>query len=60
MLLQLHCSTQGASIAYTMEQGEDVHWKLYTETLRLPKGETTIRTKAIRIGYKESDETPFS
>lgn len=56
LLLQLHCSTQGASIAYTMEQGEDVHWKLYTEPLRLPKGETTIRTKAIRIGYKESDE----
>lgn len=57
MLLQLHCSTQGASIAYTTtEQGEDVHWKLYTEPLRLPKGETTIRTKAIRIGYKESGE----
>ena len=56
LLLQLHCSTQGASIAYTMEQGEDVHWKLYTEPLRLEKGESTIRTKAIRIGYKESDE----
>ena len=55
-LLQLHCATQGASIAYTTEQGEDVHWKLYTEPLRLKKGETTIRTKAIRIGYKESDE----
>ena len=56
LLLQLHCSTQGASIAYTTEQGEDVRWKLYTEPLRLPKGETTVRTKAIRIGYKESDE----
>ena len=55
-LLQLHCSTHGASIAYTLEQGENAHWKLYTEPLRLPKGETTIRTKAIRIGYKESDE----
>ncbi len=56
LLLQLHCSTQGASIAYTMEQGEDVQWKLYTEPLRLPKGATTVRAKAIRIGYKESDE----
>ena len=56
LLLQLYCSTQGASIAYTTEQGEDVQWKLYTDPLRLPKGETTVRTKAIRIGYKESDE----
>ena len=56
LLLQLHCSTQGASIAYTIEQGEDVRWQLYTEPLRIPKGETCIRAKAIRIGYKESDE----
>ena len=56
LLLQLHCSTQGASIAYTTELGEDVHWQLYTEPLRLPKGKTTVRSKAIRIGYKESDE----
>ena len=54
LLLQLYCSTQGASIAYTTEQGEDVRWQLYTEPLRLPKGETVIRAKAIRIGYKES------
>ncbi|MCY4402297.1 MAG: sulfatase-like hydrolase/transferase [Candidatus Poribacteria bacterium] len=60
LLLQLHCSTQGASIAYTMEQGEDVHWKLYTEPLRIPKGKTTVRTKAIRIGYKESDENTLN
>ena len=56
LLLQLHCSTQGASIAYTTERGEDVQWQLYTEPLHLPKGETVIRAKAIRIGYKESDE----
>ncbi len=52
MLLHLHCSTQGASIAYTTDAG----WKLYTEPLRLPQGKHTIRTKAIRIGYKESTE----
>lgn len=56
LLLQLHCSTHGASIAYTTENGDDVTWQLYTEPLRLPKGETTVRTKAIRIGYKESEE----
>jgi len=43
-----------------MEQGEDVHWKLYTEPLRIPKGKTTVRTKAIRIGYKESDENTLN
>ncbi len=56
LLLQLYCSTQGASIAYTTEQDEDARWQLYTEPLRLPKGETVVRAKAIRIGYKESDE----
>ena len=56
LLVQLHCATQGASIAYTMEEGEDVHWKLYTEPIRLPQGTTTIRAKAIRIGYTESEE----
>jgi len=39
-----------------MEQGEDVHWKLYSEPIRLSPGEYTIRTKAIRIGYQESEE----
>ncbi len=56
VLLQLYCSTQGASIAYATEQGEDARWQLYTEPLRLPKGETVVSAKAIRIGYKESDE----
>ncbi len=60
LLLQLHCSTQGASIAYTTEQGEDAHWLLYSEPLRIPKGKTAIRTKAIRIGYEESDETSLT
>jgi hypothetical protein len=53
-LLQLHCATQGASIAYTFEEGAPVHWRLYTEPLRLPAGTSTLRAKAIRIGYKES------
>ena len=56
LVLQLHCSTQGASIAYTTEQGDDAHWRLYTDPLRLEKGETRVRAKAIRIGYRESEE----
>ncbi len=60
LLLQLHCSTQGASIAYTTEQGEDAHWSLYSEPLRIQKGKTTVRTKAIRIGYEESSENTLT
>ncbi len=56
LLLQLHCSTQGASITYTTEQGEDAHWRLYTEPLQLPTGKTPVRAKAIRIGYRDSEE----
>ncbi len=54
--LQLHCATQGASIAYTFEEGEDPHWLLYAQPLRLAQGTTRIRAKAIRIGYAESEE----
>jgi N-sulfoglucosamine sulfohydrolase len=57
LLIQIHCATQGASIAYTFEQGDDAHWHLYTDPLRLPVGETTLRAKAIRIGYRESKES---
>ncbi len=57
VLLQLHCATQGGSIAYTFEQGDDPHWLLYSEPLILPAGITTIRARAIRIGYRESRES---
>ena len=56
LLLQLHCVTQGASMAYTFESGGDVHWQLYSEPLRLPPGRTAVRARAIRIGYRESEE----
>lgn len=52
----LHCGTQGASIAYTTEEGEEPHWLLYCGPIRLQPGRTVLRTKAIRIGYKESEE----
>ena len=55
-IVQLHCATQGASIAYTTEANQQAQWQLYTEPLRLQEGTTTLRTKAIRIGYKESEE----
>lgn len=56
MLVQLYCATQGASIAYTLSGEDRARWQLYTEPLHLPVGETTLRAKAIRIGYRESSE----
>ena len=57
VLLQMHCATQGASIACTFDEGDDARWLLYSEPLRLPAGETTVRARAIRIGYEESRES---
>ncbi len=55
--VQLHCATQGASIAYTFGAGDSPRWQLYTQPLRLPPGRTELRARAIRIGYRESEET---
>jgi len=59
VVFQLHSPTQGASIAWTTESGpaDEVHWELYTSPLRLDPGTTTLRLRAIRLGYKESAET---
>jgi len=57
MLVHLHCTTQGASIAYTTESGENARWKLYTDPIRLFNSETIIRARASRIGYKHSGES---
>ncbi|MHC4884037.1 MAG: sulfatase-like hydrolase/transferase [Planctomycetota bacterium] len=57
VLLQMQSPTQGASIAYAFEGETDRPWRLYTEPIRLPVGTTQVRAKAIRIGYRESEET---
>ena len=57
VLVQIHCATQGASIAYTTGTGDKPHWLLYTGPLQLAHGETSLRSRAIRIGYRESNET---
>jgi len=56
MLVQLHCATQGASIAYTLDSGDKPRWRLYTKPLRLDPGTSSLRARAIRIGYQESRE----
>ena len=52
----IYVPTQGASIAYTTEEGAAAPWRLYTGPVRIDKP-MTLRTKAIRYGYKESAET---
>jgi hypothetical protein len=54
----IEAGTDGASIAWTTDEGEEAHWKLYARPIRLEPGmTTTIRAKAIRYGYAESPET---
>ncbi len=53
--LSIVCPTEGASIAYTTETGKNPHWLLYTDQIDIPQG-STVRAKAIRLGYRESAE----
>jgi N-sulfoglucosamine sulfohydrolase len=59
-VVMLHSSTQGASIAYTTEEGAAPRWRLYTGPIVLNGGASIIRAKAVRIGYKDSDEATGS
>jgi len=56
MTLSFFCPTHGASIVYTLEEKENPHWLLYTGPLHLKPGTYNIRVKAVRYGYRESDE----
>jgi len=52
----LYVPTQGASVAYTTDEGPSPRWRLYTGPI-LVTPPMTVRAKAIRYGYKESPET---
>ena len=52
----IYVPTQGASIAYTTEEGATPVWRIYTGPI-LVDAAMTLRAKAIRYGYKESAET---
>lgn len=56
MTLSFYCPTHGASIVYTFEEKDNPHWLLFNGPLRLNPGSYNIRVKAVRYGYKESDE----
>jgi arylsulfatase A-like enzyme len=51
----IYVPTQGASIGYTTDAGPQTRWRLYTGPILVDRP-MTLRTKAIRYGYKESAE----
>ncbi len=53
--VKITCPTEGASIAYTTEPGDNARWKLYTGPLTLGSS-TTVRARACRLGFKDSPE----
>ena len=58
-VLQLQCSTQGASIAYRFDSDPTGRWRLYTAPLRLA-APAVVRARAIRVGYRESSTTTLT
>ena len=54
----LSCPTEGASIAYSTEEVETPHWRLYTGPIELTDN-SLLRARAVRYGYKESPEVEF-
>jgi hypothetical protein len=54
--VEIHCPTEGASIAYATSGKDEPHWKLYTAPLTIAET-TRLRTKACRLGYKDSEIT---
>lgn len=48
-------SPEGASIAYTFDEGPEARWLVYAEPLKLAAGQT-LRARAVRIGFDDSDE----
>ena len=59
--MQITCSTPGASIAYRWNNDPPGYWHLYTHpvAVQTKNQAVSLRTKAIRIGYKESKEVVY-
>jgi hypothetical protein len=56
MTLAFYCPTHGASIVYTLEEKNNPRWQLYAGPLHLKPGSYAIRVKAVRYGYRDSEE----
>ena len=57
--LQLFSPTQGNSICFTLEEGEEVFWQVFNAPIMLPVGRHRLRTIVSRIGYHSSPEKVF-
>ncbi|MEW6270948.1 MAG: chitobiase/beta-hexosaminidase C-terminal domain-containing protein [Thermodesulfobacteriota bacterium] len=55
MTVALDVPAPGASIAWTLDGGDDVHWRLYGEPI-VVAASATLRARAVRYGWAESDE----
>jgi len=56
MTLGFYCPTHGASMVYTFEEKANPRWLLNAGPLNLKPGSYNIRVKAVRYGYKDSEE----
>jgi N-sulfoglucosamine sulfohydrolase len=51
----IRSEVEGASIAYTLEAGDDARWELYVGPIAVPDG-AALRARAVRYGWAESEE----
>jgi N-sulfoglucosamine sulfohydrolase len=56
MTVSFYCPTHGASMVYSIENTDSPRWLLYNGPLNLKPGKYSIRVKAVRYGYKDSEE----
>jgi hypothetical protein len=49
----IRSDVEGASLAYTFEQGDSVRWKLYTGPISVT-ATATLRARAVRYGWSDS------
>ncbi|MBI4606805.1 MAG: sulfatase-like hydrolase/transferase [Planctomycetes bacterium] len=57
--VRVSCPTEGASIAYTLEEGEGARWKLAAGDVEV-RATCRLRAKACRLGWKDSPEVSAS
>jgi hypothetical protein len=53
--ITIRSDVEGASIAYTMEEGGEAHWKLYTAPITVA-ATATLRARAVRYGWTNSED----
>jgi len=51
----IHSQVEGASLAYTTEEGDEVRWRLYTGPIAVDRS-VTLRAVAVRYGWAQSAE----